>query len=275
MKNILKHLSYATLLICSMLIFSCEPYEADDIELPAGPTANFTFSYMPGDSNFVIFQSTGDEGFQRLWDFNNGATSSLLQDTAYFPSAGTYNVTLTVSARGGTATNTQVVTISSSDASSCNDDNLIFLTGGCTDTDGKTWNLSTAAGAVIVGPSPGSDQWYSSPVNGLDPDQADDVYHFFADDNEYDYINNGMTIYPECGYTPKPFTADPDATWQLAEGAGWDGTDQIILTPNSFIGTKDSGPKYDIISISEDEMVLQSEVIGAAGFFRFTLVKIQ
>lgn len=41
-----------------------------------------------------------------------------------------------------------------------------------------SWALSTAAGAVEVGPSPGSNEWYSSGSNGLQSAQYDDIYTF-------------------------------------------------------------------------------------------------
>ncbi len=264
------------LFLVSLLGFSgCEPYEAEDIELPAAPIAGFTYEYVTNEPNRVVFKSTGEPGFLHLWDFGNGNTSSILIDTAYFPVQGDYDVTLTVAGRGGTGSATQTVNIAQSDGSLCNDDYLIWLTGGCGDADGKKWNLSTVAGAVIVGPSPGSDEWYSSPEDGLVDDQKDDVYHFVYTDNKYNYLNNGMTIFPECGYIPKPFTADPNAIWSLSPGTGWSGSTQLILPEGSFIGTKDSGPIYDILSISEEDMLLQSELLGGSGYFRFILSKVE
>ena len=39
-----------------------------------------------------------------------------------------------------------------------------------------SWQFSGVAGAISVGPDPYSDEWYSSPANGLQNAQYDDVY---------------------------------------------------------------------------------------------------
>ena len=44
-----------------------------------------------------------------------------------------------------------------------------------------SWQFSGVAGAISVGPDPYSDEWYSSPANGLQNAQYDDVYTFHPD----------------------------------------------------------------------------------------------
>ncbi len=275
MKFNINFLYFSSFIAILCILTSCEPHEVDDIELPAPPTADFAYEYWADNANYVIFTSTGDEGFQYFWDYGTGLTSTLKTDTAYFPVAGVYEVSLTVSNRGGAGTATQSVTIAQSDNALCNDNTTILLTGGCNDVDGNRWTFSTVAGAVIVGPTRGSSEWYSSPENGLDADQADDTYDFIFDDNQFDYNNNGLTIYPECGYEAKPFPTDPDARWTLSPGTGFQGVDQIILPDGAFMGTKDSGPIYDILSISETELVVESELLGGGGYFNFRFVKVE
>ena len=265
---------YGLFFLALWTLSSCEPHEIDDIELPAVPSADFAYEYMDN-ANYVIFTSTGEEGFLYFWDFGNGLTSNNRVDTAYFPVAGVYEVNLSVSNRGGAGTTTQSVTIAQSDNALCIDNTIILLTGGCTDADGNRWTFSTAAGAVTVGPTRGSGDWYTSPENGLDADQADDTYDFIFEDNQWDYNNNGLTIYPECGYEAKPFETDPNAMWQLSPGTGNNGTDQIILPDGFFMGTKDSGPIYDILSITETELVLESPLLDNSGYFNFYFVKVE
>ena len=44
-----------------------------------------------------------------------------------------------------------------------------------------SWQFTTAAGAIAVGPDPYSDAWYSSEANGLQSAQYDDIYTFHPD----------------------------------------------------------------------------------------------
>ena len=129
------------------------------------------------------------------------------------------------------------------------------------------WTFSTAAGAITVGPTKGSGDWYTSPPNGLVPEQYDDKFVFFVDGGHFQYYNNGLTIYPEQGYEALPFDAPTDATWQLTAG----GVREIVLPVGSFIGVKDSGPVYEIVSLTPESMVLSSPLLGGDGFFTLYL----
>ena len=91
-------------------------------------------------------------------------------------------------------------------------------------------------------------------------------------------MNNGKTIDPWNGYAALPFTPPTDLFWFISKGTGDAGADQIVLPVGTFLGTMDSGPKYDIFSLTTDKMVLRSPIrkqdnTPTQGFFEFTFVK--
>jgi PKD repeat protein len=80
-----------------VLIYACTPYEEDGIDLPDGPSATFSWSYLENDSNRVVLTGlSSEDSFLHLWEFGNGLTSVLESDTAFYPQAGEYEVTYTV-----------------------------------------------------------------------------------------------------------------------------------------------------------------------------------
>ena len=166
--------------------------------------------------------------------------------------------------------------ILSSDNNLCANQTLIDISGGCDDIDGKRWTFSLDAGAITVGSAPGASDFYTSPAAGLVADQYDDFYDFIYEDSQFDYINNGLTVFPEAGYEALPYTPDPDATWTFSIGTGVGGQDQFLLSPSTeFMGTKDSGPNYDIVSVTDTELVVWTEIRGGGGWFEFHFVKFE
>ena len=65
-----------------------------------------------------------------------------------------------------------------------------------------SWQFSTGAGAVKVGPNPYSDDWFPSGVNGLQNAQYDDVYTFH-EDGSFTSDYNGLIIDAFIDYSDK------------------------------------------------------------------------
>jgi hypothetical protein len=259
-----------------LFVFACQPYEDSDIKLPALPAApTFSISYVSGDSNRVIVTDNSTGYFERLWDFGGGIPAKSVRsvDTIFYPTSGTYSITLYGSAEGGagTAQSVKVVNVTKDATAQC-DPKVGLLTGDCKNP-GKCWTLSPAAGAVRVGPTPGSSEWYTSPVNGLQAAQYDDRFCFYFDNSHFQYNNNGGTVDPFHGYVVIPFDAPTNLTWFISKGSGDGGTDQIVLPAGAFLGVMDSGPTYDIMSLTENQMVVRSKIINSTGFFELTFVK--
>ena len=146
-----------------------------------------------------------------------------------------------------------------------------------------SWQFTTAAGAIAVGPDPYSDAWYSSEANGLQSAQYDDIYTFHLDGSlTTDYnesIIDAFTNYAEVAYN-----CSSPAT-QFLPGGGTSGEDAFALLAGNgtcacpFIGTNDAGLVYDIVSVDESTLVLHAQGdnadCNAAGlFFTFTFTRI-
>ncbi len=275
MKNTL--LFFAVLLALA----ACTPVEEDDISLPEQPAAPaFSIEFLTGDSNRVIVKSTSTGFFDQTFDFPGGipAKSKRAVDTVFYTKAGDYLITLYAAGEGGggVSKSTQVVKVTK-DATALCDPMVGLLTGSC-EAAGKCWTFTRAAEAVRVGPTPGSEEWYKSPVNGLQDAQYDDRFCFYFEGARFEYNNNGLTVDPWNGYAAVPYTAPTNLTWFITKGTGDGGKDQIVLPPGTFIGTWDSGPVYDIASLTETELVLRSPLrdqngVPTSGWFEFTLLK--
>lgn len=255
---------------------ACTPFEENDIDLPAQPAAPvFSMEILASDPNRVVVTDLSSGFFDRTWDFPGGipAKSKRAVDTIFYPKAGDYTLTLFAAGQGGggVSQSTKLVKIEQDATAQC-DPQLGLLTGDC-GPSGKCWTFSRAANAIVVGPVPGSSEWYKSPVNGLQDAQYDDRFCFYFDGSHFQYENNGQTIDPWNGYAAVPFTPPTDLTWFVSKGTGDMGVDQIVLPTGAFIGTWDSGPVYDIAKLSDTELVLRSKILNGTGWFEFTLVK--
>ena len=246
----------------------CQPIEDEGIDLPGAPSASFEWEYLYVDtaaapyvdSNRVVFTSLAGDGFLHFWDFGNNLTSNALQDTTFYPQSGDYEVTYSVYGAGGSGVATQTVPIANTVELPC--EGTLALLTGCDNQ--KTWIFSGEAGAISVGPQPGSSEWYSSPLAGLVPEQYDDSYQFTTD-GEYFYDNNGGTVNPYEGYVVTELAVPDTLSYLLNPGAGLNGEDQIRLLPDDtgfcwFMGVWDCGPTFDIIEITEDRLVVMAPI---------------
>jgi hypothetical protein len=262
-------------LALGLLLAACDPYQVDDVALPAPPTASFSWSYVPGDSNSVVVEASSP-GNNLLWEFPSGASkpkSTLAQDTVEFSQRGDYEITLYLTGQGGTSVDRQMVNIPTDKAIDC-DSTVLLLAGGCGVSASKTWVWSQEANAVSVGPVPLSAEWFGSPAGGLVPEQYDDSWTFEFDGANFVYDNNGQSVNPYDGYVAQDITP-PAGTWLIREGSGFEGADQLVISDQDlFLGVMDSGPVYDIIEVSETELVLVSPIMnsdGSEGTGYFTL----
>jgi PKD repeat protein len=216
----------------------------------------------------VVVTSLAADGFLHFWDFGNGRTSSLASDTAYYPQAGTYEISYNVYNAGGSDEASVEVTIENTLELPC--EGTLALLTGCDNQ--KTWYWSQVAGAISVGPTPYATEWYASPAGGLVDEQYDDTYKFTFD-GAYIYDNNGGTVNPFEGYVVSALEV-PELTWYLSEGTGTSGEDQIILPACWFMGVWDSGPAYDIVELTENSLILHGKIQNgdcSAGDGYFTL----
>jgi hypothetical protein len=259
------------------VFWSCAPFEDPDIDIGPLPSApNFSAEVMADDSNRVIIKVLSEGYFDLLWDLPGGEpkTSKKTVDTVLYRKAGTYPITLYVAGEGGggTASAKKQVTIEKDATLPC-DPTLSLLTGDC-GAEGKCWTFSKVAGAITVGPTYGSGEWFTSTANGLVPDQYDDQYCFYFDGLVFEYNNNGLTVNPWDGYQAQPLDLPP-GEWIYIKGAGMNGRDQIILSNTHFMGTRDSDNVLDVVILTETQLVVrtriadQNGVPAAEGWFEF------
>jgi hypothetical protein len=263
-------------LLVLSLVWGCKPFQEDDVAVkPLTIVPSFSLQFVEGDSNRVVVTDNTVGNFDRLWKFEGGipAASKKAVDTVYFTKAGNYAITLYASEEGGAgvANSSQQVTILVDAVAAC-DPFISLLTGECGE-NGRCWTFTQAAEAIRVGPTPGSSEWFVSTEGGLQDAQYDDRFCFYFEGQKFQYLNNGTTVDPFNGYAIVPYDPPTNLTWFISPGTGDGGKDQIVLPEGAFIGTWDSGPVYDIVSISDTELVLRSQITGGAGWFEFTLIK--
>jgi len=262
------------------LFWACEPSKMEDIDLgPLPQPPVFELSLDPDNPNRVIARDLSEGFFNRLWIATGGqpSTSSAVVDTFFFPRAGEYTIQLYGASRSGSGTSqsSKTITIEQDATLSC-DGPISILTDGCIPA-GKCWKFSSEAGAIKVGPTYGSGEWFQSPANGLVPEQVAARWCFEFETTDFVFRNNGVTISPWDGYVAVPH--DPtQGPWQFSAGTGQNGADQIILTPGQFMGTWDSGHVLDIAQLSEDRLIVRSRLVNrqgvpeAQGWFEFVFV---
>ncbi len=268
---------YSTIIICFCLCLSCNESEDFSLTGPVPPEPDFSVEALPDDPNRFVVTDLSSGNFSHLWDFGNEATpktSTLKQDTVFYAKQGTYTIALHVTAADGNGTNyrEQTVMVAEDAPLACSED-LVNLTDNCTT---KCWRLSNAAGSVSVGPEPLSSAWFAS--SGLEPTQLDDQWCLDIENSVFDYQNNGSSFSACQGYIEVAgYPVPADATFDYLPGGGYEGTDRIVLLADgSWMGVEDSGPTYDIISVTAQQLVLLAPIkhcdSGDPGFFTLTFV---
>ena len=262
-----------------MCIVACDPDRDDDFHVgPAPGTPSFSAHVLSTDSNRVVVQSLSDGNFQVLWDLPGGLpkTSNKPLDTILYTDAGQYTITLYVSKSDGTGTvsSSQQITILKDAPLACSDKLELLTNCGST---GKCWTFTTAGGAIKVGPGYEDFSWYTSPENGLQDAQYDDIYCFTFNDFVFQYNNNGQSVNPWNGYAAEDY--DPGISeFLFLEGTGAGGRDQIILPDDQFMGTWDTDNVMDVVTLTADELVVRARLRGqdgvpaAEGWFELTFV---
>ncbi len=187
-------------LLGALLLNGCKPvYDpAPDIGNP--PTASIEIVGQP-DPNHVILKANYTDGFLVFWDFGTGVTSTKEIDTAYFPFAKDYTVTLIVTGKGGTTTATTVITIDQIDPNLANSPGIKELTG---QGQGRVWifaqdNCDPAGKFFYMTAGYDWQEYWWDPVadNCCEtPEIVDDSIKFDLDgDFNYTLYHNGEILY--------------------------------------------------------------------------------
>ena len=119
--------------------------------------------------------------------------------------------------------------------------------------------MSTAAGAVKVGPTYDDYSWYTSPENGLQPAQYDDRFWFKFEGGLFENRNNGASVNPWLGYAVVPYEGGL-SSFVLQEGTGINGRNQLILPDDQFMGVMDADNVMDIVQLTETDLVVRTRL---------------
>ena len=227
-------------------------------------SASFSFQVSPDNDNIIIFTADNDD-VECSWDFGNGTFGSGLTDTAEYPFAGSYDVTLSVFNSQGNAQSTKTITIDQDDISLFDNPLHLIITGGTTGPGFRTWHIDSACTSHLgVGPPGGNNpDWWTSGDNekpgcGI----YDDRYTFYLSGYQYDMVTNGdvyihntlASSFPGSFENLYDFTA-PFSN-QLNES--WDITEDSILsvTNSSFVGFYSGVNEYKITALTDTSMWL-------------------
>ncbi|MFM8450271.1 MAG: hypothetical protein ACKOAY_09230 [Haliscomenobacter sp.] len=255
-------------------LLACQPLDGDELQLhaPEG-VPQMAVSFVADDPNRIVVSDQTTDAFSRLWSAPGAQPdkSTKNTDTLFFPKAGSYTLTLYTSFQGGgVRSSNRQVTITQDAQTGCTD--LVkLLVGSCDPAASKCWTMSKVAGAVGVGPIPGSVEWYKSPVNGLQAEQYDDSF-CFGMNGGFSYKNNGLTVDPWNGYSPVPYNPPSNQTWTINPTGGLEGVPRLTLTEGAFLGVWDASNVYDIVSITPTQMIVQTPFLKGGGWFQLTLV---
>ncbi len=280
MKNqMLKYFLFATLVV----FWGCSEDDGGTTPVTAPTEADAAFTFAPTAENDNIIEYTAtNEGFIYNWDFGNGTTSTERVATATYPSAGTYEVTLTVRNQEGSASSSQDVVIAETDPTLLDNPLYNLLTGGVDGGGMKTWAVDSASSAHFgVGPSASNGDYqgvdyptyYEAAANekvgagfyndrytfnlegfGFDMETQGDIYL-----NAPQEANFPGAFDPGVGDLTAPFEPSGNLTWNLsvpAEGAT-EGDTTLTISADGFIGYYTGVQTYKIISITENELFLQ------------------
>ena len=130
----------------------------------------------------------------------------------------------------------------------------------------RTWKFSTEAGAIQVGPVPGSGEWYASSENDIVASTLNDDRWSLYPNGTFVYQNNGSTQNPFEGYVETIMDVDP-TIFELQIGGGLNGAPTFTVAPMQtsccelcgWMGTWDTGPVYHIIELTDNRLVVASQ----------------
>jgi hypothetical protein len=281
-------------ILFSSIFISCK-YDTRD--LSPQPDASFTIEPVAGQVNKYVLRSTSTNGFRYDWDKGTGAyTQGKEVDTVYFPDMGNYNIRLFVFGHSGIDSAQQQINVAADDPAAQTPYKL--LTGN----DTKTWKLAQEAGALWIGPDPGT-TWWANNIADLTGRSClfNDEYTFSTSGNTYSFESNGDFYVDEEGGVAWPAGMpavgcyDNDVIPTAFQAWANNGTFTFEVTSNNklkvigtgahlglyktgtppdggAVATPQASVTYDIESITPTRMVLKLDYGWGIWKFVFTAV---
>ncbi|MDG1689832.1 MAG: PKD domain-containing protein [Flavobacteriales bacterium] len=227
-------------------------------------SASFTIN-PTSNPNVVVFKADNPD-VECSWDFGNGTVGSGTIDTAEYPFAGDFTVTLSIFNSQGDASSSQSISIDSNDISLFDNPLHLMLTGGISGPGYRTWHIDSACDYHFgVGPPEGSSpDWWHAPANekpgvGL----YDDRFTFHLVGFQYDLLTNGdIYVHNTIGSTfpgafenlydwTAPFNDMPNETWDLT-------TDSVLTLSNAApMGFYTGVSEFQITQLNDTSMIVK------------------
>jgi len=263
-------------------IMLSEPLTQDELAVQVSATET---------QNVYNITVTVPEGIVKI-DLGNGSKIEGKTGQASYPFKGDYTILINVAANGGITQKTVVLKVEADNYELLNDPIYNLLTGGSAAVDGKTWVLdSITKGHMGCGPDNTfiTEWWAAAPMDKKGKMIYDDEITFKLKgakvvlDNkgktfvngagEKDMKSRGATLEPEALYGAAG--GDFVATYTTASTWTWgitkDGDNTFINFPTKqaffmyFVGESD---RYQILSLTEDEMYIRVQMPGIAWYFK-------
>ncbi|GAO28810.1 beta-glucanase precursor [Geofilum rubicundum JCM 15548] len=236
----------------------------------------------------MTFENTSDVEGIVVWNFGNGSRGKGESASAEYPFAGTYNISMTLYAEGGSATKQYSLVVEEDDLSLLEHPMYTALTGGAENVDGKTWVFDQYnPGHFGVGPvdDVAPVWWAAGPNDKLESSLYTQTFTFKQVGVELDWNNNGY-VYTNgagldglaaMGYTNSVVPPDGDFDVEFSPADSYNfslnTTDSVLtLTDGAFMGHYTGSSTYEIITLTETEMYLKvrsSAEPGNGWWYRF------
>jgi hypothetical protein len=270
---------FCFLIVAGFAFNACKPEEEMDPAMGAAPTpdqATFDVTPDPANPNILVLKNTSP-GFNAKWDFGNGASGTGNEVKAPYPLKGDYTITMTMYARGGSASSSKAVTIAETNYGMLDRPDLNALSGGGSKPEGKTWVIDKEYGGHMgLGPNTTgtADWWNAGPNEKAGQGLYDDEYTFIITGLKADFKMNGDAFANgasagDFGGNPangdQKVTYNPPATinWSLTEEGG---KKYIVLSNSAFIGFYTGVSKYEILKLEENELYIRFLDVKNTGF---------
>jgi PKD repeat protein len=189
MKNTWNKAAWA-ILAGPLLLAACKKNDTGSLEGEA-PAASFTSTVNASQYPVTVtFTDNSTGGFVNQWEFGDGTTGSGKTVTHTYNQAGTYQVRLVESGRGGTGSTPQTAVVVPSLCGNAGFSTLVNCQSNA--AGARVFTYSNAEGAVKRLDA-SNNVISSSLANSLTSCQADDQFTFSGTSASYTYESNGGT----------------------------------------------------------------------------------
>lgn len=269
MKTIIK--SILLILVTGIIFSGCDPQEESHSldNPPSADQLSFSTTEVDGNPNIIEFKNTSSVKGIAVWDAGNGTGTVRAESLkATYPYAGNYTVTLTLYTAGGSTSFSKTIPIDKDDLSLLDTPMYRALTGGPSNTEGKTWVFDQYnAGHFGVYPDDNSWSWYAGANEKDGCSLYTQEFTFIQDGLKMIWKNNG-SVYTNAkgveelaklGYTEAHLTPvnDYDVKYQPAPSYTFtlnEADMTITLGNGAFFGHYAGTSLYKIVKLEDDVM---------------------